>query len=178
MKPRRPPIGGVGDSAGSTEFGIQGRGSRVCASSQPAPSCVIRRGASPHSGPQVRRRRGGLQAPQLAAGFGPYLRRALGAAAGFLPRPFADKLVRGIRAGGGRRLASRAWTGGSAGASASTGRMPRRLEAVRRGRAPRVAGLRATGYGARVGERAGSCCSARPSGARPTAVLSLTSNSC
>ena len=60
MKPRRPPIGRVGDSAGTTEFGIQGRGSRVCASSQPAPSCVIRRGASP-----IRVRRSG----EDAAGF-------------------------------------------------------------------------------------------------------------
>ena len=108
---------------------------------------------TPGRSPPIRVRRfeedGAERRVRRAAGFGPCLRRAHGAAAGFLPRPFAADWVRGIRAvHGGRTLASRPWTGGSAGglgidragASASGGCSTLR--------APREAELGATGFDA------------------------------
>ena len=116
LKSRRLPISRVADSAGSAEFGIQGRGSSVCASARR----LKRRGSGKHTLAfrvrRVRGRTGRSPGSAAAAGFGSWLRRAHGAAAGFSPRPFAADWVRGIRAvHGGRTLASLPWSGGSAG---------------------------------------------------------------
>ena len=103
-----------------------------------------------------------------AAGFGSCLRARSVGWLGLCPAPY-----RPIRpAASARYVVVVGWLAGlyeqvlqgpqhrQAGASAPGGCSTRR--------APREDGVGATGSGAAVGERAGSCCSARPSGARPT----------
>ena len=135
-------------------------------------------GRSPPFGSAGSRKTGRSAGSAAAAGFGPCLRRAHGAAAGFLPRPFAADWVRGIRAvHGGRTLASRPWTGGSAGGLGIDRQVPRRLAAVRRcGRweRPSWARLASTPW---VRERVGLLGSARPSGANPERRATITRRS-
>jgi hypothetical protein len=104
------------------------------------------------------------------------LRRAYEASAGYVQAPplWWANWIRGIGAvHGGRRQASRAWSRGSAGPSASAGRSLGSCGSFVEAGAAEPEGTCATGSGVAVGERTGSCCSARPSGAVPSALLSL-----